>query len=150
MDINFDDLKKEFDALKNVKEESCEISCEEPEEEGGFIEIVQKYLLAPAKCGVYLSRLDIKVIGLKFGEDVQIRERRRMLRDILKAVTSKDDLKKLFDIIKESVDEKLTVYKELTENFPSSKDIFENRFEKAQNLKNRLDLILEEIKEEEI
>ena len=147
MDINFDDLKKEFDAYKNsCTTQTCE-SEEEIEEEGGFIETVQKNMLSPAKCGIYFSRLDIKVIGLLFDEDVQIRERKRMLRDILKAVTSKEEMERLFDIIKKSMDEKLAIYSELIENFPSTKEIFETKFNKAQNFKKVLDKILEELEE---
>jgi len=145
MKIDFEDLKKEFDAF-NV---SCEDNeCEEDVSEEGFIEIVQKYMLTPAICGVYFSRLDIKVIGLRFGEDVQIRERKRMLRDILKAVVSKKEMERLFDIIKNSADEKRDIYKELVEKFPHTKDIFEENFEKIEKFKNRLDEILKEVSEE--
>jgi len=149
MNINFDDLKKEFDAFKNSCEsENCEQ--EENEEEGGFIEIVQKYMLAPANCGVYFSRLDIKVIGLEFGENVQVRERKRMIRDILKAVTSKEELERVFEIINKNIDQKLEIYNKLIENFPSTKELFEDKFKKAQQFKRKLNDILEEIEEEEI
>ena len=145
MEFNFDDLKKDFDALKadKIKEESCEIACSEDEvEEEGFIETVQKYMLAPARCGIYFSRLDIKVIGLKFGEDVQVRERKRMLRDILRAVTSKEQLAALFDIINETADEKIAVYDELGELFPHSKPIFEEKKKANQKFRKVLEQIL--------
>ena len=143
MDINFEDLKKEFDAFA---QSSCSTECSEEEsvEEEGLIESVQKLMLAPANCGVYFSRLDIKVIGLAFEEDVQIRERKRMLRDILKAVTSKESLSELFEIIKSYTDEKLAFYNELIEKFPASKKIFEDKFEKAENFKKSLDKIVKE------
>ncbi len=152
MDINFDDLKKEFDALKavqNIKEEACEIGCEtaEGKEEGSFIEIMQKNMLPPAKCGIYFSRLDIKVIGLKFGEDVQVRERKRMIRDILRAVTSKEELARLFFIIDETAQEKIAVYDQLSTLFPASKELFVPKKERYDNFKKIMENILEEFDE---
>ncbi len=145
MEFNFDDLKKDFDALKatKIKEENCDIACSEDEvQEEGFIETVQKYMLAPAKCGVSFSRLDIKVIGLKFGEDVQVRERKRMLRDILRAVTSKEQLATLFEIINETANEKIAIYDELAEHFPHSKEIFATKREANEKFRKVLEQIL--------
>ena len=134
MDINFDDLKKEFDAIKNAqdfKEEACEIGCDTGEgEELGFIETIQKYMLAPANCGIYFSRLDIKVIGLGIEEDVQVRERKRMLRDILRSITNKDEFEAFVRMVQEIADEKIGVYDELALHFPHSKDIFEEKKKK--------------------
>ncbi len=149
MGFDFDELKKDFDALKaakDLKEEQCEIACED-EEDQGFIELVQKWILAPVKCGVYLSRLDIKVIGLKFGEDVQVRERKRMLRDILRAVTSKEELRELFDIINEAAEEKIAVYQELMEHFPHSKVVFEDKIAKYEDFKKVQRKIIEDFEE---
>ncbi len=150
MEFNFDDIKKEFDALKEkrVEEEACEIGCDISDEEPeGFIESVQKYMLAPAKCGIYFSRLDIKVIGLEFGEDVQIRERKRMLRDILRAVTSKDELKRLFGIIDKTAQEKMAVYDELGGYFPHSKAIFDNFKNRYGSFKSLQKKILEDFED---
>jgi len=143
MDINFDDLKKDFDALA---QNSCINECKDEEEveNEGFIESVQKLMLIPANCGIYFSRLDIKVIGLAFDEDVEIRERKRMLRDILRAVTSKESLAKLFEIIKKYTNEKLSIYSELIEKFPATKKIFEDKINKADSFKKSLDKILED------
>ena len=147
MDFNFDDLRKEFDAQKMVKEESCEISCKDEDEALGFIETISKYMLAPANCGVYFSRLDIKVIGLKFGEDVQVRERKRMLRDILKAVTSKGEFEKLVRIINDTSDEKIAIYEELSSHFPCSENIFEEKKIKNEKFRKVLENILKEFEE---
>ncbi len=144
MDIN--ELKKEFDEFKLPKEEKCELeSCDSSEI--GFIERIKKEMLAPARCGVYFSKLDIKVIGLMIGEDVQVKERRRMLRDILRSVTSKDEFKSFIDAVDEVANSKIKVYNELMEHFPSSKDIFQTKKEKYGRFKNLLLAILKEFKE---
>jgi len=155
MKFDYEDIRNEFENFKqqcNIPFSSEEQGEEEVdlEEEAGFIAQVSKLLLPPAKCGVYLSRLDIKVLGLKFGEDVQVRERKRMLRDIMRAITSKEELERFFDILKEEVDSKTKIYDELTEQFPVSKEIFEDKKIKAENFKERLDKILQEVEEEEI
>ncbi len=151
MKFNMEDLRKEFDALKaarDIKEEACEIGCEEIQEEEGFMEAVPKYMLAPANCGVYFSRLDIKVIGLMVGENVQVRERKRMLRDILRSVTSKESLAQLFEVIDEVAEEKVSVYRQLIEMFPASKDVLEDKIAKKERFKKALDTILAEFDEE--
>ncbi len=152
MDFNLDDLRKEFDAMKSARaiqeEEACEIGCESVAEEEGFIEAIQKLMLPPVKSGVYFSRLDIKVIGLKIGEDVQVRERKRMLRDILRSITSKEQLSNLIDVIDETAEEKVEVYRQLIEFFPHSKEIFEDKIAKKERFVKALRNILDEFDEE--
>ncbi len=154
MKFDYEDIRKEFENFKeqcNVPFESAEAEEEvDDEDDGGFITQVRNMLLPPAKCGVYLSRLDIKVIGLKFGEDVQVRERKRMIRDIMKAITSKEELEKFFDILKDEIDSKLAIYDKLISQFPISKEIFEDKIQKANKTKDKLDKILKEIEEKDI
>ena len=155
MNFDYEDIRKEFENFKeqcNVpfSSQEQEEEVDDLEEDGGFMAQVRKLLLPPAKCGVYLSRLDIKVIGLKLGEDVQVRERKRMIRDIMRAITSKEELKNFFDIVKEEVDSKTKIYDELIAQYPISKEIFEDKKEKAENFKAKLDEILSEVEEEEI
>jgi hypothetical protein len=142
MGFDFEKLKQDFDAAAAAQ--PCEVACEPAADEEGFVATMQKYMLAPAKCGVYYSRLDIKVIGLRFGEDVQVRQRAWMLRDILRAVTSKERLEELFGIIREVGEEKIAVYDELAALFPHSEPIFLERKEQfAQFLR-----VMEEIAKE--
>jgi len=151
--MNMDSIRKEFEDFRNNCGSACsteeeEALEEELEDEDGFIGTVQKYLLAPNRCGVYLSRLDIKAIGLAFNENVQVRERKRMLRDILKAVTSKEKLEEIFSVIKEAVDTKVASYNSLVQEFPTSQELFEDKIKKAENFKKVLDTIVQEIDEE--
>ena len=152
MEINFDDIKKEFDALKavkNIKEEACEIGCESAQdEESGFIETIQKYMLAPIKCGIYFSRLDIKVIGLMIEEDVQVRERKRMLRDIL-PITSKEGFAAFIEAVEATAQQKIAVYDELASNFPHSANIFAAKKEAYEKFKKVLQNILRDFEEVE-
>lgn len=155
MKFDYEDIKKEFENFKEqcntpFSSEEQEEEVDDLEEDGGFMGEVRKLILPPNKCGVYLSRLDIKVIGLKFGEDVQVRERKRMIRDIMRAITSKEQLENFFNILKDEVDTKTSVYDELVAQYPVSKDIFDDKKQKAKSFKAKLDKIMEEIEEEEI
>jgi len=146
MHIDFDELKKEFEAFKSNKEQ-CEL--EECGEDSGFIEQIQKEMLAPAKCGVYFSRLDIKVIGLMIGEDVQVRERKRMVRDILRSITTKEGFQNFIDAVDEVAQSKIKIYDELSIHFPSSKPIFTQKKERYNRFQKILSNILEEFEEVE-
>ena len=153
MDINFDDLKKEFDALKaakNIHEEACEIGCETQEDSVGFIETIQKYMLAPVMCGIYFSRLDIKVIGLMIDEDVQIRERKRMLRDILRSITNKEQMQAFVNATKKVAQEKINIYDELSQTFTHSKDIFAKKKEAYAKFCSVLEKIVKDFEETEV
>ncbi|NPA56833.1 MAG: hypothetical protein GXO19_03745 [Epsilonproteobacteria bacterium] len=145
MEFDLNRVREEFESIKRKKgeEETCSLTCGDDGVEGeGFIETLQKELLPPARSGIYLSRLDLKVIGLEFGEDVQIRERKRMLRDILRAVTSKEELERLFSIINRVADEKIAIYRELATHFPHSWEIWEWRIERNRELRALMERIL--------
>jgi len=153
MGFDISSLEEDFENFvkncgTNCSTEAEEALLQELEDDDGFIGTIQKNLLVPNRCGVYLSRMDIKVIGLAFNENVQIRERKRMIRDILRAVTSKEKLIEVFDIIKDAIDQKLEIYNNLVKNFPASKEIFEDKKAKANNFKKLLDKIVEDIDEE--
>ncbi len=138
----FDNLKKEFENF----EKECFITREKEEnfDEGeGFMEILKKYMLAPQMCGVYFSRLDIKSAAEFYGESIQLRERKRMLTDLLKAVFSKEDMQRLFDIFTSQIDHKTDIYKELADNF-SSDEIFDEMIQKAEKFKTKLKNITDE------
>ncbi len=142
MKFDYEDIKKEFENFKEqcntpFSSEEQEEEVDDLDEDGGFMGEVRKLILPPAKCGVYLSRLDIKVIGLKFGEDVQVRERKRMIRDIMRAITSKEQLENFFKILKDEVDTKTSIYDELITQYPVSKDIFDDKKQKAESKKQK-------------
>jgi len=144
MEFDFEKLKRDFDAAAAAREEeACAAECGGEDE--GLVERVQKLMLAPARCGVYYSRLDIKVIGLRFGEDVQVRQRPWMIRDILRAVTSKEDLRRLFAIIKETGEEKIAVYDELAAHFRHAAPLFGKHKERFGRFCRELDRIVEEM-----
>ncbi|WP_200763774.1 hypothetical protein [Nitrosophilus alvini] len=138
----YDDLRQEFE---NLIQECCTTQSEDIEEEyPSFTDELIENMLAPAKSGLYFSRWDIKVMAGRFGESIQVSERKKMFKDLMKSIKSKDDLKKLFDIFSEHIDSKVSVYKELVENFPSSAPVFEDMVKKSEKLKDRYRKILNE------
>ena len=141
--FNLDDLKNDFE---NFQKCSIKESSEEEIYEGDYITILKEEMLTPVKCGVYFSRFDLKAIADLYGESIMVRERRRMLTDILKAVFTKEDMKRLFDIINNTIKHKTDIYKELAANFPSSKEIFKDMINKSKNFQNTLSKILKDFK----
>jgi len=141
-EFNFDDLKRDFENF-----EKCSTKIEEDVLQGeDYISVLRKEMLSPAKCGAYFSRFDLKAIADIYGESIMVRERKRMLSDILKAVFTKEDMKRLFDIINQTLKHKTDIYRELSDNFPSSKEVFKDFIEKSENFQKTLTKILNDFK----
>lgn len=142
-------LREEFDKLRKQNQE-CEEGCE-PEFEEDYpdylVEITTK-MLSPARCGIYFSKKDIRFIASQSDERISLRQRQRMLTDILKSVFTIAEMEKLFSTIKSIIDIKLSQYDELSNAFQSSAIYFTPHKEKALKFKETLDRILAENKEE--
>ncbi len=148
----FDNLREEFENLADSKRAECAFECdteEAPQEEyPDFVRELTLKMMAPAKCGVYFSKKDIREIGRSFGEMIALKPRERMLKDLLGSVHDAKEMENLFDLVKNHIDLKLAVYDELSDTFGRSRPFFETRKRKAHQLKAALDRILDEIKNE--
>ncbi len=141
-------LREEFDNLRKQNQE-CEEGCETDFEEDFpdyIIEITTK-LLSPNRCGVYISKRDIKEIAAACDEKIAPKQRQRMLTDTLKSVFKIEEMEHLFNTIKSRIDTKLKFYEELSAAFPASKTFFTMHHDKAEKFKSSLDRILAENKE---
>ena len=141
-------LRAEFDKLRKQNQE-CEEGCETDYDEefpDYIIEITTK-ILSPARCGVYFSKKDIRTIGLECDEKIAPKQRQRMITDILKSVFTVEEMEKLFDVIKNHIDIKISYYDELSSAFPSSEKHFIPHKEKALKFKSTLDRILRDNKD---
>ena len=141
-------LRAEFDRLRKQNQE-CEEGCDTDldEEFPDYIVEITTKMLSPARCGVYFSKKDIRAIGLECGEKIAPKQRQRMITDILKSVFTVEEMQKLFDVMKNHVDIKISYYDELSSNFPASKPYFDTHKSKANRFKKMLDRILEDNRE---
>lgn len=144
---NIDELKKELDDLSQQFQDSnngCEIEDEENENFPDYVIELRTKMLAPARAGVYFSKKEIRDIAQKCGESISLKQRERMLNDLLKSIFNLEDMNKVFDIIKAHIDLKISYYQELSTAYGESKIFFDEFITKAEDLKESLDRILKE------
>jgi len=132
------DLKSEFESLKNSEDFCVDNSCSTDEEVDlkdypSYTEALYAKIIAPSVSGIYLSRWDIKDIADKAGDSMSIHPRKRMFELLMKFAVSQERMQAVLDAMSEHIQEKIDIYKELQEQFPSSYDIFEDKIVKAQN-----------------
>ncbi|MFC2074150.1 hypothetical protein ACFLR3_02750 [Campylobacterota bacterium] len=149
---NLDDLKAEFDKFvteRCITEEEKQIQKEEDEEEAApaFVDELADKLLGPAHSGVYLSRLDIKRVAEAIDESLPIKERKRMIKSLMRHTTTKEFLRNAFGEFSKHINGRLAIYQELGEAFPSSKYIFDEFTAKAEKTKKMFDRMIEDFEE---
>lgn len=149
---NLDDLKAEFDKFvteRCVNEEQKQIDEQEQEEEEtpAFVDELADKLLGPAHAGVYLSRLDIKRVAEGIDESLPIKERKRMIKSLMRHTTTKDFLRSAFGEFNKHINGRLAIYQELGENFPASKYIFDEYTQKAEKTKKMFERMINDFEE---
>jgi len=149
---NLDDLKAEFDKFVHescIGEEQKQQEAEEDEldEAPAFVDELADKLLGPAHSGVYLSRLDIKRVAEAIDESLPIKERKRMIKSLMRHTTTKDFLRGAFSEFSKHINGRLAIYQELGGAFPSSKYIFDEMSAKAEKTKKMFDRIIEDFEE---
>ena len=149
---NLDDLKAEFEQFvtdRCISEEQKQIDEEEHGEEDApaFVDELADKLLGPANAGVYLSRLDIKRVAEAIDESLPIKERKRMIKSLMRHTTTKEFLRQAFGEFSKHINGRLAIYQELGDAFPSSKYIFVDFTSKAEKTKRMFDRIIEDFEE---
>ena len=152
------DLRAEFDKFVKDKcsldpeaganEQNPDIGDKEDEEPvPQFVDALTTKLLAPAHSGVYLSRLDIKRVAEAIDESIPIKERLKMVRALFRHTTKKEYLDGAFTEIKKHINGRILIYKELSEAFPASKEVFDSHISKAEKTMQMFTTIIEDFEE---
>lgn len=151
MENNLDDLKAEFDQFvqeRCVSEDKHQEDVEAEEEENpAFVDELADKLLGPAHAGVYLSRLDIKRIAEGIDESLPVKERKRMIKSLMRHTTTKEYLIKAFGEFEKHINGRLAIYTELGNGFPASKYIFDEYTQKAEKTKKMFKRMIEDFEE---
>ncbi len=157
--LNVDDLKAEFNKFVSDK---CSMNPEDMMDsnqnpDGGdevdeepvpqFVDALTSILLAPAKSGVYLSRLDIKRIAEAIDESIPIKERTKMVRALFRHTTKQQYLVDAFSEIDKHMHGRILIYQELAEAFPASKEIFDTHITKAKKTMKMFETIITDFEE---
>ena len=149
---NLDDLKAEFDKFVQercitAEEEHKNDEEAEEEETPAFVDELADKLLGPAHSGVYLSRLDIKRVAEAIDESLPIKERKRMIKSLMRHTTTKEFLRKAFGEFNKHINGRLAIYQELGEAFPSSKYVFDEFTAKAEKTKKMFERMIDDFEE---
>ena len=70
--------------------------------------------------------------------------RERMFNKFMQSVATPDDMKEVMGQFVKNIDMKCDLYREYSEKYPSSKEIFDKKIKKADNTKKYLDKVFEE------
>lgn len=143
---DIDNFREEFNDLINKYQASESEQCEDEHEEDfpDYIIELKTKMLSPAKCGLYFSKKDIRQIAAEAGENISLKQRDRMLNDLLKSVFDLEEMERMFDIMKGFIDKRITYYDEFSETFDQSAPLFADHRKKALALRKSLDRILDE------
>jgi hypothetical protein len=87
--------------------------------------------MPPSKSGVYISRWDLKEIAMEAGESMAIHPRRRMFELLMKYAINRERMELVLDAIEKHILEKIEIYEELQDEFPYSKELFQNKIDRA-------------------
>ncbi len=112
-----------------------------------FVDALTSRLLAPAHSGVYLSRLDIKRVAEAIDASIPIKERVKMVKSLFRHTTKKEYLRDAFAEIDKHINGRILIYQELSEAFPSSKEIFDEHIRKAKKTMKMFSTIIEDFEE---
>ena len=134
---DIDELRAEFEALKNSEEFCTDGSCESDEEVDlkdypSYTEALYAQIVAPNVSGIYLSRWDIKEIADVAGDSMAIHPRKRMFELLMKYAVSQERMQLVLDAMEENMQKKIDIYEELQSTFPHSKVVFEKKIAKAE------------------
>lgn len=151
---DIEDLKKEFEAMAGpcTMTPEQDRANEEADEEDipYYVEELQKKLLAPALSGVYLTRIDLKRIADDLEESLPIKERKPMLRALMRHTTNKETLQEIFDVMNRYIDGRTLIYTEMIDSFPASAGFFNENLKKIEKTKQMFERIVEDFEELEI
>jgi len=157
-DLN--DLRKEFEQMAgdgactlNPDQDHRDRGDDEDEDDAdipNYVEELQKKLLAPSISGIYLTRIDLKRIADDLDESLPIKERKKMLRALMRHTTTKATLKEIFDVTNNYINGRVLIYEELAAAFPASAYIFEDNIKKANKTKQMFDRIVEDFEDIDI
>lgn len=145
---NMEDFRAEFDDLIQ-QYKTCEMEQQRDESTDedfpDYIVELKAKMLSPQKSGLYFSKKEIREISQKCGESISLKQRERMISDLLRSIFDLDEMKKVFDVIKGHIDLKISYYEELSSAFDTTSHIFLDLYKpKALALRKSLDRILAE------
>jgi len=148
MDIkDLNDLRSDFENLQRSMQESCDDGCrdeESYEDYPDYLAAIYTEVMPPVKSGIYFSRWDLKSMAAELDESFALDVRERMFKRFMQWVGTPDDMKLVIEQFKKNIDSKCDAYREYSEKYPSTKEIFDAKITKAESAKKYLDKVYTE------
>ncbi|MEA1880225.1 MAG: hypothetical protein U9N11_06245 [Campylobacterota bacterium] len=109
-----------------------------------YTEALYAKLVAPHASGIYISRWDIKEIALAAGDSMAIHPRKRMFELLMKYGTSKENMQSILDALEAHMENKIDIYNQFIDSYPTSKEVFQPKIDKARKTIKLFPQIIEE------
>lgn len=136
-DLN--ELRSEFEEMqKRAQAQACvDDSCEEDNREDypDYLKAIYKEVLPPAKSGIYFSRWDLKGMAAELDESFALDVRERMFQKFMQWVATPEDFRAVIEQFNNNIDAKCDMYREYSEKYPATKEIFDEKIKKADSAK---------------
>ena len=150
-DLN--ELRGEFEQMqRQMMDESCiDGSCdlEAPEDYPDYLKAIYAEIMPPVKSGIYFSRWDLKRMAEELDESFAIDVRERMFQKFMQWVATPDDFRAVIEQFSKNMDMKCEMYREYSEKYPATKEIFDRKIAKSKDAKNYFEKVYREFFTEE-
>jgi hypothetical protein len=97
--------------------------------------------MPPIKSGIYFSRWDLKQMAQELDESFAIDVRERMFQKFMQWIATPEDMQKVIGQFKMLMDAKSGEYKIYSQKYPSTKEMFDKKIQKAEKSKQYLDKV---------
>ncbi|WP_193110397.1 hypothetical protein [Sulfurimonas paralvinellae] len=146
-DLN--ELRSEFEQMQQqvmIDQACADGSCEmdAPEDYPDYLKAIYAEIMPPVKSGVYFSRWDLKRMAQQLDESFAIDVRERMFQKFMQWVATPEDFRAVIDQFSQNMDMKCAIYKEYSEKYPATKEIFDAKIQKTENAKKYFEKVYRE------
>ncbi len=139
------EFRRELAQMQQMMQQSCDTGCVEDEDSfedyPDYLKAIYHEIMPPVKSGIYFSRWDLKNMATLLDESFALDVRERMFRKFMQWIKDPDDMKRVVEIFKDHIDMKCELYREYSEKYPSTKEIFDEHIKKADRAKRYLDKV---------
>ena len=144
------EFRNEFEAMKkhafDCEDGGCET--EQPTETfddyPDYVRAIYAEVMPPIKSGIYFSRWDLKAMAAELDEHIVMDVRERIFQHFMRFISTSEDMDNVVDQFNKHIDMKCDLYREYSEKFPSTKEIFDPKIQKAERSKEFLQKMIQD------
>ncbi len=147
MDVkDLNEFRSEFEAMQqqamqaSCGEEGC-VEDDDYEDYPDYLRAIYTEIMPPFKSGITISRWDLKRMATQLDESFALDVRERMFKNFMQWIATPEDMQAVVGVFKEHIDMKSELYREYSEKYPASKEIFDVKIAKAHKAKKYLDKV---------